>query len=86
MAELRDAVAQGCIEANQVKAFTRCGMGPCQGRMCGATAAQVIARERGQTADQSGQFRIRLPVRPVSLAELAALQSQAPEADDAKAN
>ena len=73
--ELEDAVAQGCTDANRVKAFTRCGMGPCQGRMCGPTAAQVIARALNQTADQPGQFRIRLPVRPMPLAELADLET-----------
>ena len=75
VAELQDAVAQGCTDANRVKAFTRCGMGPCQGRMCAAAAAEVIARALGQTADQPGQFRVRLPVRPVPVAELATLQS-----------
>ncbi len=75
VAELQDAVLQGCTDVNRVKAFTRCGMGPCQGRMCGAAAAEVIARALGQTADQPGQFRARLPVRPVPLAELAGLQS-----------
>lgn len=73
-AELEDAVTQGCTDANRAKAFTRCGMGPCQGRTCGPIAAQVIARALNQTADQPGQFRIRLPVRPVPLAELADLR------------
>jgi NADPH-dependent 2,4-dienoyl-CoA reductase/sulfur reductase-like enzyme len=75
VAELQDAVAQGCTDANRVKAFTRCGMGPCQGRMCGPAAAAVIARALHQSADQPGQFRVRLPVRPVPLAELAGLQT-----------
>ncbi len=75
VAELQDAVAQGCTDANRVKAFTRCGMGPCQGRMCGPTAAEVIARTLRQSPDQPGQFRVRLPVRPVPVAELARLQS-----------
>jgi NADPH-dependent 2,4-dienoyl-CoA reductase/sulfur reductase-like enzyme len=73
VAELRTAVAQGCTDANRVKAFTRCGMGPCQGRMCGPTAAEVIARLLHQRADEPGQFRVRLPVRPVPVAELAGL-------------
>jgi NADPH-dependent 2,4-dienoyl-CoA reductase/sulfur reductase-like enzyme len=73
--ELQDAIAQGYTEANRVKAFTRCGMGPCQGRMCGPVAAEVIARALGQSADQPGQFRVRIPVRPVPLAALAELQS-----------
>lgn len=75
VSEIEDAVEKGCTDVNRVKAFTRCGMGPCQGRMCGPTAAQVIARKLGQTADVPGQFRIRLPVRPIPLAELAELQA-----------
>jgi NAD(P)H-nitrite reductase large subunit len=73
--EIEDAVGQGCIDANRVKAFTRCGMGPCQGRMCGTTVAEVIARSLHQRADQPGQLRVRLPIRPVPLAELARLQT-----------
>jgi bacterioferritin-associated ferredoxin len=72
--ELHDAITQGSTDLNRVKAFTRCGMGPCQGRLCGPVAAEVIARALGQRADQPGQFRVRLPVRPVPLAELAELQ------------
>jgi NADPH-dependent 2,4-dienoyl-CoA reductase/sulfur reductase-like enzyme len=72
--ELHDAIAQGSTDLNRVKAFTRCGMGPCQGRLCGPVTAEVIARALGQRADQPGQFRVRLPVRPVPLAELAELQ------------
>src|SRR5262249_19981953 len=34
-AELERAVAAGAGEVNQLKSWTRCGMGPCQGRMCG---------------------------------------------------
>jgi NADPH-dependent 2,4-dienoyl-CoA reductase/sulfur reductase-like enzyme len=75
VAELEDAVAQGCTDANRAKAFTRCGMGPCQGRMCGPAAAEVIARALHQSADQPGQFRVRLPLRPIPLAELASLQT-----------
>jgi thioredoxin reductase len=75
VAEVQDAVAQGCTDANRVKAFTRCGMGPCQGRICGPIVAEVIARALQQTADKPGQFRVRMPVRPLPLAALAELQS-----------
>ena len=33
--QIRRAVRLGATGPNQVKAFTRCGMGPCQGRICG---------------------------------------------------
>ena len=33
-AEIERVIAHGCPGPNQAKAFTRCGIGPCQGRMC----------------------------------------------------
>src|SRR5690606_5653412 len=41
--EIDDAVSQGALDMNQVKAWTRCGMGPCQGRTCGDIAASLVA-------------------------------------------
>ena len=72
-AELNDAVAAGNDDLNRVKAFTRCGMGPCQGRLCGPVAAEVVARALGRPVAEIGQLRVRLPVRPLPLAELAEL-------------
>jgi NADPH-dependent 2,4-dienoyl-CoA reductase/sulfur reductase-like enzyme len=40
--QIRDAAAHGGMGPNQVKAKIRCGMGPCQGRMCALTTAEVI--------------------------------------------
>ena len=37
----------GAREVNQLKHFTRCGMGPCQGRMCGDVAAELLAATVG---------------------------------------
>ncbi|WKL24649.1 (2Fe-2S)-binding protein (plasmid) [Sinorhizobium meliloti] len=41
--EIRAALRAGCAGPNQVKAFLRCGMGPCQGRMCGMTLTSLAA-------------------------------------------
>lgn len=71
--QLRDAVALGAMGPNQVKAFTRCGMGPCQGRMCGLAAAEVIAAARGVGMAETGVFNVRPPLKPISLSELAGL-------------
>ncbi len=73
VAALRRAVALGCQGPNQAKAFTRCGMGPCQGRLCGLTAAAVIARERGVAMAEVGHQRVRPPLKPLTLGELAGL-------------
>ncbi len=71
--EIRGALRLGATGPNQLKAFTRCGMGPCQGRMCAATAGELIARERRLPVPEVGSFRIRPPVKPVSIGALAAL-------------
>ena len=64
---------EGCPGPNQLKAFTRCGMGPCQGRLCGPTVSEAMAQLRGVTVDDIGYFRLRSPVKPLTLGELAAL-------------
>ena len=70
---IRQAAALGCLGLNQLKAFTRCGMGPCQGRMCGATAAEVLAAARGVTTELIEPLRTRFPTKPLTVGELAGL-------------
>lgn len=76
--EVRRLVAQGCLGPNQMKAFVRCGMGPCQGRMCGLPVVETIAETRGVPVSQVGYLRIRPPVKPVTIGELAALEEIQP--------
>ncbi len=72
--QLRNAVKLGAMGPNQVKAFTRCGMGPCQGRICGLAAAETIAAARGTGMAQTGVFNVRPPLKPVTMRELARLE------------
>ena len=51
----------------------RCGMGPCQGRLCGLTAVELIAETRRQTPAEIGYYRIRAPIKPITLGDMAAL-------------
>jgi NADPH-dependent 2,4-dienoyl-CoA reductase/sulfur reductase-like enzyme len=74
--EIRDCVRHGCAGPNQLKAFLRCGMGPCQGRLCGLTVTELIAECTGRSPQEVGYFRLRPPVKPIGLAELAALPKQ----------
>ena len=69
-AEIEDAMAHGAVTANQLKAWTRCGMGPCQGRVCGDVAGALLARAAGRREDV-GSFTGRTPFRPLSLDALA---------------
>jgi bacterioferritin-associated ferredoxin len=71
--QVLDAAALGCTGPNQMKAFLRCGMGPCQGRLCGLTVTELIAKARGVSPAEVGHYRLRPPVKPVTLGELASL-------------
>lgn len=69
---------QGAVGPNQLKAFGRCGMGPCQGRYCGLTVTALLAEVHARHPAEIGAFRIRPPLKPVTLGELAALATPAP--------
>jgi NADPH-dependent 2,4-dienoyl-CoA reductase/sulfur reductase-like enzyme len=71
--KIRETIALGVTGPNQMKSFLRCGMGPCQGRLCGLTVTEMIADARGVPPRDVGSYRLRPPVKPVTLAELAAL-------------
>jgi NADPH-dependent 2,4-dienoyl-CoA reductase/sulfur reductase-like enzyme len=73
--QLREAVALGCPGPNQAKSFLRCGMGPCQGRLCGPTVTAIIAAETGRDPGEVGYYRVRPPLKPLTLGELAGLDA-----------
>ena len=77
--EIRAAIDAGCTGPNQVKAFTRCGMGPCQGRECGLTVTELVAERLRVPHGLAGHFTARFPARPVTVAEIASV----PYAQDA---
>jgi thioredoxin reductase/bacterioferritin-associated ferredoxin len=64
-AEIEAAIRSGAREMNQLKHFTRCGMGPCQGRMCGETVAEILGAHVGR--EQAGYWTGRPPLRPVPI-------------------
>jgi NADPH-dependent 2,4-dienoyl-CoA reductase/sulfur reductase-like enzyme len=77
--EIRQAVADGHSDSNQVKFLTRCGMGPCQGRQCADAVAHIVAAAGGQSIDQGGHYRGRPPVTPLTLSQLASLYPEETE-------
>lgn len=73
VAQLRDVIDIGCPGPNQLKSFSRCGMGPCQGRFCGLTVSELIADITGKSIEEVGYYRLRTPIKPLRLGELANL-------------
>ncbi|MEB8385899.1 FAD/NAD(P)-binding oxidoreductase [Rhodobacteraceae bacterium KMM 6894] len=79
--DIRATAKLGCLGPNQTKAFGRAGMGPCQGRYCGLTVTHLLAEANGLTPDQTGAYRIRAPIKPVTLGELSKLNNGPPASE-----
>jgi NAD(P)H-nitrite reductase large subunit len=66
---IRRQVAEGAAGTRAVKAGTRCGMGPCQGRQCTVSLAAMLHAEcPGRHFERPS---LRCPARPITVAELA---------------
>ncbi len=64
--QIRAAIRESdAREINRVKALCRVGMGRCQGRMCGAAAAELMADELATDVSAVGRLRTQAPVKPV---------------------
>ncbi len=79
-ATIAQLAREGCAGPNQMKAYTRCGMGPCQGRFCGLTVTEIIAAVQRRDPAAVGYYRLRFPAKPVTLGDLASLPTS-PEAE-----
>lgn len=66
--ELRDCVNdKDAREVNRAKAFSRVGMGRCQGRYCGHASAEIIAAAAGMPIEEVGRIRTQAPVKPLQM-------------------
>jgi NADPH-dependent 2,4-dienoyl-CoA reductase/sulfur reductase-like enzyme len=78
VAQLEQAFAEKASGPNELKSMTRCGMGPCQGRMCGTTVSELLAKWRNSEVGDVGYYHLRSPMRLLNLEELAKLETVAP--------
>jgi bacterioferritin-associated ferredoxin len=74
LARIRAAIRDGATGPNRVKTFTRCGMGPCQGRMCGNALTRIVAAETGKSPQEAGALRIRPPLKPTLIADFLGME------------
>jgi NADPH-dependent 2,4-dienoyl-CoA reductase/sulfur reductase-like enzyme len=74
--ELRACVRdKGSREVNRAKAFSRVGMGRCQGRYCGHAGAEIVAAAAGVPVEMVGRLRTQAPVKPLLMAAREAEQA-----------
>ncbi|BDG72158.1 NAD(P)/FAD-dependent oxidoreductase [Roseomonas fluvialis] len=72
---IRAAARLGATGPNQLKAYLRCGMGPCQGRLCAPTVAALIAEARGIPPQAVPPLRPRAPYKPITVGQMAGAES-----------
>jgi NADPH-dependent 2,4-dienoyl-CoA reductase/sulfur reductase-like enzyme len=78
---VRAKISAGARDIDLLRAETRCGMGPCQGRNCVVTVARLIAENGAVTVPVAlPAFRARPPARPLPLGALANLTGLDPDA------
>jgi D-hydroxyproline dehydrogenase subunit alpha len=70
-AEIGQAVAAGAADVRSVKGLTRCGMGYCQGRICGPIVQYAVAAAAGRPLREVGDLHSRPVVTPVALGVVA---------------
>ncbi|ACD20836.1 FAD/NAD(P)-dependent oxidoreductase [Paraburkholderia phytofirmans] len=71
--EVREAAMSGTTSPDRIKSLIRAGMGPCQGRQCGYTVSNLIAATQHKPVREVGFYRVRPPLKPLTLDELASL-------------
>jgi len=69
--EILELIHEGFTTIDEIKRFSRAGMGHCQGRTCQRLIAQLISRETGKKISKINYPRPRPPIKPVPLKVLA---------------
>jgi NADPH-dependent 2,4-dienoyl-CoA reductase/sulfur reductase-like enzyme len=69
---VRAAARAWGANVNYVKGVTRCGMGYCQGRVCGSLVEDITADALRLPPGSVDSFRVRAPLKPVTVRDLAA--------------
>lgn len=63
--EIEAAIADGAVTINELKRFTRAGMGLCQGRTCRRLVERILSEKTNTPLDEMQTSSYRQPVRPV---------------------
>ncbi|MDI6840917.1 MAG: (2Fe-2S)-binding protein [bacterium] len=72
--EILELIREGFTTIDEIKRFSRAGMGHCQGRTCQRLIAQLISKETGKKVSEISYSRPRSPIKPVPLKVLANVQ------------
>jgi len=68
--EIRKRIAEGATNVNEIKFFSRAGMGHCQGRMCESSLQALLTLETNRPIEEVGRLTSRPPIRPIPSGQL----------------
>ena len=68
--EILEFIHKGYATIDEIKRFSRAGMGHCQGRGCSRLIASLISQETGKPLSEIKCALPRPPVKPVALQTL----------------
>ncbi|UII55656.1 (2Fe-2S)-binding protein [Cytobacillus spongiae] len=69
--EIEEVIGHGAEAFDDIKRLTRCGMGPCQSKVCSHLVSQVIHEVTGKPFDEIPVPRTRMPISPIKIETLA---------------
>ncbi len=67
MGDIRKTITDGFLTVNSIKKTTRCGMGLCQGRICGPVLFDILSGITHGHPGQIGEPSVRSPIKTVPL-------------------
>lgn len=65
--EIEKAISEGATTVNEIKRWTRAGMGLCQGRTCRRLVERILAEKTGKSLAEIHPSTYRQPVRPIKM-------------------
>ncbi|MDY0406533.1 (2Fe-2S)-binding protein [Virgibacillus sp. 179-BFC.A HS] len=71
LAEIESAIQSGAHTFDDIKRITRCGMGPCQAKICSSLVREIISQSLEVSLSEIGLPRMRMPLKPTRIAALA---------------
>ncbi|TCT16100.1 BFD-like [2Fe-2S] binding protein [Natranaerovirga pectinivora] len=74
--EIEKVIEDGAQTANEIKRFTRAGMGLCQGRTCRGLVERLIKEKTGIEPQNIVPSGYRQPVRPIKIGQLGLKNEQ----------
>jgi bacterioferritin-associated ferredoxin len=69
--EIEEVISKGAIRFDDIKRFTRCGMGPCQSKICSILVTGMIHEKTGIPLPEIPVPRMRMPISPIKIETLA---------------